>query len=319
VARAIGGAGDAAGWVLAGAAGAVFATQAAGRTRSMVAAAAQTVAPHLWLAVAAIALRAVVRRRWAQAAVAALVGAGGVGVLAPVVWPRQRVVPAAGGLRVATVNLLYTNGATSSIADDLLGRDLDVIVFTEYTAAHKEVLDDHPLAGALCHHIDREGPRARGVAVWSRFPLAERARLPTVNHSVDAVVDGPDGAVRILGVHTPTPVYDFDEWIADLATIRAAVADPDGPTLVIGDFNATCWHPPMRAILAAGYVDAHLAGDRVLAASWPVDGARPGFAQLDHALVGGGLAATAVDNFPVTGSDHRGVVVSVATRRRAAP
>jgi len=120
-------------------------------------------------------------------------------------------------------------------------------------------------------------------------------------------------------VHTPTPVYDFDEWIADLGTIEAAVGDPHRPTLVIGDFNATCWHPPFRRILAAGYDDAHLSGARPFSASWPIGKGLPPIAQIDHALTGGGLVPTNVANFAVAGSDHRGVVVTVAPARRATP
>jgi len=188
-----------AGWSIVVAAGSVTASVLAGRTRSVLSAALQTVAPHAALAMAPVAVGALVGRRRTLAAAAGLVGVGGLGALRPLRGVRPPdVTPGAVGLRVATVNLLYTNGATARIADDLLGRHLDVVVFTEYTEAHKSALDRHPLAAALPHHIDREGPRAKGLAIWSASPIAEAPRLSTINHSIDATVAGPDGDIRVL-------------------------------------------------------------------------------------------------------------------------
>jgi endonuclease/exonuclease/phosphatase (EEP) superfamily protein YafD len=291
-------------------------SQVLGRVRPMVLAGAQALTPQLTVAMAPLAAHALWRRRDAMALSATVVGLGGLLLAAPVAGTRRTVAALdATGPRIATVNLLYTNVEIAAVADDLLTRDLDVIAFTEYTAEHREVLTAHRLAARYPHRIDREGPRAEGVAVWSRMPLDEGTRVPTINNSIDAVVDAPDGPIRLFAVHTPTPLYDFGAWMQDLATIRRVAAESGGPTVVIGDLNATYWHPAFRDILAEGYADALTAAGRGFSASWPIGRRVPPFAQLDHALVGRGLVPTGAANFPIPGSDHRGLVVTVAPAR----
>ena len=153
---------------------------------------------------------------------------------------------------MATVNLLYTNSNTATIADDLLGRDIDVIAFTEFTAEHRNVLSGHPLADRFAYRIDREGPRARGVAVWSRIALDVWPPPSTVNHSIDVTVIAGDATFRLLAAHTPTPFDDLEGWIDDLDAIRNSASKSGEPTIVIGDLNATCWHPAIRAMRRRG-------------------------------------------------------------------
>lgn len=291
-------------------------SQLLGRVRPAVLTGAQTLTPQLTAAMAPLAAHALWRRRDMMALSATVVGVGGLLLAAPLAGAR-RTLAAQGttGLRIATVNLLYTNGVTAAVANDLLTRDLDVIAFTEYTAEHREVLTAHRLAARFAHRVDRPGPRAEGIAVWSRMPLDEGTRVPTVNNSVDAVVEAPDGPIRLFAVHTPTPLYDFGEWVQDLAVIRRVAADSGGPTVVIGDLNATYWNPAFREILAEGYADALIAVGRGFSSSWPIGKRVPPFAQLDHALVGRGLVPTGAANFPIPGSDHRGLVVTVAPAR----
>jgi endonuclease/exonuclease/phosphatase (EEP) superfamily protein YafD len=282
---------------------------------------AQALTPYVAPSLAPVALWATRRARPRLAAGAAAVAATCLVLVAPVLRSRAGPAPAlrSRGVRVAAVNLLYTNGRTAEIASELSRRDLDVIVFTECTEMHLEVMSAHALADRYRHRLDRPGPRAKGVAVWSRLELSGHRELATVNHSIDVTVDGPDGPFRLIGVHTPTPLYDLDEWIADLATIRDAAAQGSAPTLLIGDFNATYWHRGFRRLLEAGFVDAHVASGRGLATSWPVGAITPPFAQLDHALTARGVVATDVENFDIPGSDHRAVAVTVRPALRATP
>jgi endonuclease/exonuclease/phosphatase (EEP) superfamily protein YafD len=295
--------------------GGVMATQVLGGPGSRFVASAQALTPYGLPLAVVVAGGALWRRSHALAAAASMVGAA-VAVLAlPVVFPSQPPPALAGarGMRAASVNLLYDNESVDEAADDLLVVDADVVLFTEYTPEHAKSLLDHRLSDRYPHQINRDAPFASGIAIWSKFEL-EEPEPPSVDGSgrwVSTVVRGPDRPLRVLGVHPPTPIYDHDEWASDLRALGTAVSETVLPTLVIGDFNASYWHPRFREILDRGFVDAHIANGDGWSTSWPTDRVIPPFVRLDHALTGNGLVATDVDDFRVAGSDHVGFVVTV--------
>jgi endonuclease/exonuclease/phosphatase (EEP) superfamily protein YafD len=309
--------GELAGWLIVAGIGAIMLTQAFGWNGTQWVATLQSLTPYAIVALLPIAGVASWQRRHALAVVTSVVGVSVLLLASPLVFTPSQPPPMddATGLRVASVNLYYENPTVGRAADMLLSVDADVIVFVEYTAEHQQVLLDSALAANFPHRIDRDGLNAGGTAIWSRFPLVAADPPATVNYSLDVTVAAPDGDVRVLGIHPPTPVFDFEGWKHDLRVIGELLAQPGGPTLVVGDFNASYWHPPFRDLLTGGFVDAHMAAGRGFAASWPADRAFPPFVQLDHALTGHGLVSTDVADFSVPGSDHRGFVVTVVPAR----
>lgn len=301
------------GWLVVAGVGLLMISQAFGTPAMRAIAVLQALTPLLTVAVVVIALAALWFRSNPLAFVAGLVGVGGLILAAPLVFPPDQPTPVAGadGLRAAAVNLLYSNEEVDSVADELSRLDLDVVVFTEYTPAHHQRLTAHPLAADYPHRVGHDDEFASGMAIWSKQPMRESHVHNTVNPTLDARIAGPDGDVRVIGVHPPTPVYDPAEWASDLSAIDEIAAVADEPTLIIGDFNAAWWHPEYRRILDAGYVDAHIALGHGWSNSWPTDTIVPAFVRLDHALTNEQLVATAVDDFDVPGSDHAGFVVTV--------
>ena len=305
-------------WVVVAGVGLVTLTQTVGYDGFRFVATLQSLTPYLGAVVAAPAVLAAWRSWHAMGLVSASIGIALLLLAVPLVVPPDQPSPVDGadGMRIAAVNLLFSNDRTSEVADVLATLDLDVIVFSEFTAEHQAVLSDHELADRFPHRIDRDGLFAGGVAVWSRHRLVPDEPPATVNYSIDARVDGPDGVVRVLAVHPPTPIYDFDTWRGDIELIGdAADSGRDLPTLVIGDFNASYWHPVFRRLLRRGWTDAHMANGRGWSTSWPTDRAFPPFIRLDHALTGKRLVSTDVEDFRVPGSDHAGLVVTVSPAR----
>jgi endonuclease/exonuclease/phosphatase (EEP) superfamily protein YafD len=297
--------------------GLVMLSQAVGWDGATPVAAAHALTPYL-VVVVVVGAGLSLWRKWHElGVVSSLVGVAMLLLAAPIVFPpaQARADPDAASLRVGAVNLLYRNDRTLDVADDLATRDLDVIVFSEYTAEHQAVLLSHELATMLPHREDRDGLFAGGVAVWSRFPVRPDVPPDTINYSVDLTVDGPDGPVRVFAVHPPTPVFDFDDWRRDLDLIGEVADRPGPPTLVIGDFNASYWHPVFRRLLHRGLTDAHMALGAGWSTSWPTDRWFPPFVRLDHALTGNGLVSTDIEDFQVPGSDHAGLVVTVSPTR----
>jgi endonuclease/exonuclease/phosphatase (EEP) superfamily protein YafD len=308
-------------WLTTAVAGLVMITQAWGWHGTRIVAVAQSLTPYLSIAVVGIAALAV-WRRWVELATTAIaVGVGAMALSIPLIagGGQPGADPGAVGLRIASVNLLYDNDRVADVADVLLDADADVIVFIEYTAGHQEVLTAHQLAGRYGHRVERTAPGPEGIAIWSRRPVAETDPPPTHLDSLDLTVDHADGSVRIVGIHVPTPVNDFDAWRRDLALVEQIGREAVGPTVVVGDLNATYWHPDFRDLLDAGFTDAHIAAGHGYATSWPTNRVVPPFVQLDHALTTDGLVSTEIADVPVPGSDHRGFVVTVAPARRAEP
>lgn len=278
---------------------------------------AQTLIPYLGVVAAAIAGIAFWRRRLSLANVSCATGALVLFIAAPLVFSESQppAAPDAEGLRVASVNILYLNEHVDDLVPVLAALDADVIAFNEYTDRHAATLEASDLADRYPHRAGRFGWGPTGIALWSKVPLDVGDTLPTYADSIDAVVAGPDGPVRIVAMHVPTPLHDFDAWRRDLDIAADVGVGADGPTLLIGDLNTTFWHPDFRRLLDAGFVDAHIAADEGFSTSWPTTWIVPPFARLDHALTAGGLVSTDVDDFDVPGSDHRGVIVSVAPAR----
>ena len=288
-------------------------TQAVGWSGTRFVATMQSLTPYGIPVVLTISAIGVWRQREALATTGALIGVGAFLLSTPLVIPPGQASPDddATGVSVASINLLFSNPAVEAVADDLLERDPDVIFFAEYTTEHHETLVSHSLADRYPFRIDRDGRFARGVSLWSKFPVDENDRRVFDERTIDVTLSGPDGLIRLLGVHPPTPVFDFSKWVGGLDRIGVMVSESTQRLLVIGDFNASYWHPPFRALLRRDLTDAHIAHGRGWSTSWPTDQVVPPFVRLDHALTGNGLVSTDVTDFRVPGSDHVGFVVTV--------
>jgi endonuclease/exonuclease/phosphatase (EEP) superfamily protein YafD len=305
------------GWAVVSLVGAVALTQAFGWAGTRNVAIIQSLTPYLGLLVVPITLVALWRRRLRLATVCAAIGFGILVLAAPLAFPNEQADPVANavGLRVASVNLLYRNDRIDDVADTLADLAPDVIVFSEYTAEHQAALQRSELADDYLYRIDRSGQFAGGVAVWSRTPVVVDEHPDTYNYSLDLTVDGPDGNVRVVALHAPTPLVSFENWRRDLDTAARIGREASGPTMLVGDFNASYWHPDFRRMLDAGLVDAHIALGKGFSTSWPTGHRAPPFVRLDHALMTPDLVSTEIGDFEIPGSDHRGFVVTVVPAR----
>lgn len=308
-------------WIVVAGIGAVLVSEAVGWAGTESVAVVQTLTPYLGFCLLPIVAVAMWRRRLLLATVATAVGIGIAVLGTPLAWPNPQPPPAAGstGLRVATANLWYENTRIGDVDEVMADLDADVIVFNEYTPQHEASLLAGPLADAYPYRTGVSGPGAMGDSVWSRIPFAVAEPPAMSRNSLDVTVHGPDGDIRVVAVHMPTPIIDFPAWRRDLGTAADIGRTATGPTLLIGDLNSSYWHPDFRLLLDAGFVDAHIASGRGFSASWPANRRFPAFVRLDHALSAGGLVSTEVVDFDIPGSDHRGLMVTVAPTRRAEP
>ncbi|GGM37949.1 hypothetical protein GCM10007977_044310 [Dactylosporangium sucinum] len=252
----------------------------------------------------------------------AAVTAGAGLVLAAVVVPRTvpRPLPAGGQrLRVMTANVLWERGDMAALLEQAKTDDVDVLALQEANTSDLEAFDRAGADGLLPFRALHPAPRGRGTALFSRHPLDGEPvvrRCPSGIQQVRATVLVPGaGPVVVESAHPCAPHSGGTGcWARDLADQPAA---GDGPLRVLlGDFNATLDHGPLRRLLRRGYRDAAAERGRGLVPTWPFAIVpRPLHllaVTLDHVLVDRRIGVRDVAVRPVPGSDHRAVVAELA-------
>jgi endonuclease/exonuclease/phosphatase (EEP) superfamily protein YafD len=300
-------------WVTIAAMAVVAALPWIGRLRGRVVTILRSLMPWATIPAVPVAVLAARSRRRTAAVVAGAVAATGVVTSAPLVVRRRQPRPAAPArsLSILHANLLFDNIRMPDVALALEQVDADVLTFSEYTPNHARLLRASSLAAAYPHQIEQPAALASGTALWSRYPVTAGHPPATRHHAVVGDVEGPGGTLRVIVVHTQSPVIHHRQWSDDLAVL--ATVAPADPTVMTGDFNAGWSHPEFRAVLARGWRDVHHVVGRGLSSSWPVDRALlPPFIRLDHALVNDDVIVERVRDVDIPGSDHRGLLVDVS-------
>ena len=308
------------GWTCAVGLGAIVLAELVGTSRFAFMVFAQAVAPFVIVGGGVMAFRAVLRRQGSLALVSFTLVLVLTGIT---LWPiRPGRIPVASAteprLRVAFANALDRFSSPQK-AQSMLDTEADVMVAVEASESFlKDIRSgDAPgrypyMARAGTDYQDRAG-------VWSRYPIVDVEQM-RFGHAALLVTLNIDGhLVRLVAAHLSNGVTgSYDDWKNDLAAIAADTAKLSGPVIVVGDFNATLAHPPLRILQTNGYREVHSWLGHGLRPSWPMDAwPIPPMMRIDHAFVRGGLAPLAVRDFNLTDSDHRGFVVDLAVRNQA--
>ena len=262
----------------------------------------------------ALAARRVARRRAAAAVVTALAVAG---LALQVSWLVPSFVPDAEPVAGEALVVLTLNVEVGTAADEpaeiaRLAGQADVVVLQEVTRQSVADLGRAGLDERFPHRIGEGEAGASGTVVYSRFPLELVAWVPTSLESVIVRAHTPDGPLTIAGVH---PMHPMGPWVADAATVREALRPHLGERLVVaGDFNAVDRHLTMRDLADDGLRDAVDVAGAGWVCTWPADRAFPPVVGIDHVLVSASMTALEVRPVEVAGTDHAGLLVTVAPR-----
>ncbi len=163
--------------------------------------------------------------------------------------------------------------------------------------------------------------RVSGTVVLSSFPVKEERRLPiwTGAHRIRVQAPVP---FTLTAAHTTQPFDNVANWHRDFDVLRADTAAVSGPRLLVGDFNATLDHGPMRKLLGLGLTDAAVDANSGWQPTWPVPHSRDGkrldspftTVAIDHVLMSDDFSAISTRTYRVPGTDHLALVARLARR-----
>lgn len=308
-------------WLMTAAMGALALSQAIGITGSPTVYVVHSLTPYLLAPAAPLAALAALGRHHVLALTNAMILLALMVLTGPVVFDGGAPLapPDAATVRVAHANAYYMNDTPRAAAATLLGLGVDVIAVTEYDDELADAFDALGVDDRYAFRIDQSSPSPGGVALFSRYPIVEGSVvLIGRQYGIEAIVDVNGSLLRVMVVH-PFPGADetaLADLNNDLRVFAARAASPGPPTMLVGDFNASRWHPQFRELLGTGLADAHEALGKGFSRSWPTGAGLPRFVRLDHALLDDRVIPVQVNDIVVPGSDHLGFVVEVAILNR---
>ena len=170
------------------------------------------------------------------------------------------------------------------------------------------------------------GRKAR-LRLISKFPVSNSSIYQTASELdlLQADVETPGGPLRVIVVHftRPWPYDDPTAQMRQVEELEAVVNAHDGPTLVMGDFNAAPWGRIVKDLRAR--TGLALASNPMIA-TWPARVTSRGKADtmiwpkalgipIDLALTKGGIDLVSHTPIDPNGSDHRAIVIDMTLTR----
>ncbi len=259
---------------------------------------------------------ALITRRWTAAAVASLIAFGfGMAVLPRLVANSDRGPTAGVEVRLMSANLLFSGAEPSEVVRLVRENRVDVLAVQEFTPNGEAALRAAGLEGLLPFRQLAPEFGASGSGLYSRFPFDEQAARRNGGgfQQAHATVRVPGaGTVYVESVHPLAPHHPsvVSGWSADL---REQVPAEGGiPKILLGDFNATLDHKPMRDLLNTGYRDAAATVGEGWQGTWgPYDGDPIPPVTIDHVLVDRRIGIRDYGVHVLKDSDHHAVSATV--------
>ncbi len=218
-------------------------------------------------------------------------------------------------LKLLSANVLATNVEHDRLLA-LIGEEQPDLVFLQEVSPQWEVAISALHADYPHRYVEaREGKF--GIALLSRLPLAKVGHVdsaplgfPTLHGEIVA----GDRGIRFVSAHPMIPLgadnyAARNEQLREIAKLLGSAASENGPTILVGDLNATMWEKNYRELEAATGLRNARQGRGVLP-TWPTF--MP-FAMIpiDHVLVSNDIGVKEIMTGPRIGSDHLPLVVTL--------
>ena len=263
------------------------------------------------------ALLALALRRWLTAAVAVIaVAIFAVAVLPRAIPDRDRGPSTGVAVHVLTANMEFGGADPGVIVGLVRDHDVSVLALQEFTPRAVQRLKDAGLTQLLPYSSLGDEAGASGSGLYSRFPLtgADVRRNGGGFNQAYATIKPPGAiAINVESVHplAPSDPSMFAGWRKDLAA-EPGTGPAGTPQILLGDFNSTLDHEPLRTLISRGYRDAADADGQGLVGTWgPYEGHPLPPVTIDHVLVDKRIGVADVSVHGVPHTDHRAVLADL--------
>ena len=256
---------------------------------------------------------ALAARKWLVAAVAAVAALILAACVLPRALPDADRGPSTGlQLTVMTLNMYIGQADPAAVVDLVRAHDVAILAVQEFTTTAERGLTTAGLDALLPHHslADDEPFGTTGSGLYSRFPMTGPGseRGAGGNQQAYATIRPPGAGP--LAVESAHPLAPYAKSV--LGLWREDLDREPGRSILLGDFNSTLDHAPVRRLIRRGYRDAADAVGHGLLATWgPYAGRRIPPVTLDHVLVDKRIGVREVSVVPVRLSDHRAVIAEL--------
>jgi endonuclease/exonuclease/phosphatase (EEP) superfamily protein YafD len=193
--------------------------------------------------------------------------------------------------------------------------DADVVVLLEVTPTLAASLEDRGWGSRYPYTAGLNGSATSNTVLFSRYPLSGSVQIGegSFDEWLTTAALPEVGAVRLIGVHACNPYCGGNRWAQEHAALERVVRQNlDRPLVVAGDFNAVDDHGPLQRLHRLGMRSA----TDLLGAGWlptyPANKLLPPLLPIDHVLVDPQLTTTALRRVPIDGTDHLGLLTTVA-------
>lgn len=229
-----------------------------------------------------------------------------------------------GYARVMTFNVYKGRADPAAIVKLVRDQHVEVLALEETTDSFVAALHDAGIEDVLPYSHVSSADGKFGNGLWSATPLGDPS-----DDDVDSVAslmpggtvsfDGGATAVRFVAVHTTAPVSGYwHEWKQSLDEVARMRSHANVNYVLMGDFNATLDHAPMRGVLGERFTDAAEQAGRGLTLTWPQDRRPwlPPFCGIDHVVIDQGMTAGQVEVKHIAGSDHGALLATIDVSNR---
>jgi endonuclease/exonuclease/phosphatase family metal-dependent hydrolase len=263
------------------------------------------------------ALLALALRRWLTAAVAALAVALFAGTVLPRAIADHDRGPTTGvALHVLTANMEFGSADPAMIVGLVRDNDVAVLALQEFTPRAVGRLKAAGLDALLPYSSLGAERGASGSGLYSRYPITGagvRRNAGGFQQAYGTIKPPGAAAVAVESVHplAPSDPSMLGGWRKDLA--NEPHTGPDGtPQILLGDFNSTLDHQPLRELISNGYRDAADTDGKGLVGTWGPYGGHPlPPVTIDHVLVDKRIGVRHVSVHRLSDTDHRAVLADL--------